>query len=385
MSLVSVIIPTHNRATLLAEAIDSVLQQTFSDFELIIVDDGSTDNTPQVVAAYDDPRIVYIRQDGQERGAARNRGVAAAQGEFITFLDDDDWFLPHKLAVQVPYLQANPEVGMVISGWDRVTEDGAVVRAERPWLHHPEPVLRNWLFAAMCHVAAMLMRRSWFERVGGFNQEIISGEDTYLWYCLARAGCPTGWVPEVVFRQRLHGSNSVRNINNIRQGKTKMLEAVFADEQAPALLGISREKVTGRVHLGLACMGYGSGLVEQAAADLAEAVRLDPSLLENGANGLLEAVAAYAWNHLTDEPLPFTERVFDNLPPSLQHLQGMRRKAIARTWMVGAFRAYQQQDMAQVRQHSLRALAARPDSLRNRGLLAMLLLSFRGAKRPEGE
>ncbi len=385
MSLVSVIIPTHNRATLLAEAIDSVLQQTFSDFELIIVDDGSTDNTPQVVAAYDDPRIVYIRQDGQERGAARNRGVAAAQGEFITFLDDDDWFLPHKLAVQVPYLQANPEVGMVISGWDRVTEDGAVVRAERPWLHHPEPVLRNWLFAAMCHVAAMLMRRSWFERVGGFNQEIISGEDTYLWYCLARAGCPTGWVPEVVFRQRLHGSNSVRNINNIRQGKTKMLEAVFADEQAPALLGISREKATGRVHLGLACMGYGSGLVEQAAADLAEAVRLDPSLLEDGANGLLEAVAAYAWNHLTDEPLPFTERVFDNLPPSLQHLQGMRRKAIARTWMVGAFRAYQQQDMAQVRQHSLRALAARPDSLRNRGLLAMLLLSFRGAKRPEGE
>src|SRR5690606_1030827 len=170
-----------------------------------------------------------------------------------------------------------------------------------------------------------------------------------------------------------------------RQGKTKMLEAVFADEQAPALLGISREKATGRVHLGLACMGYGSGLVEQAAADLAEAVRLDPSLLENGANGLLEAVAAYAWNHLTDEPLPFTERVFDNLPPSLQHLQGMRRKAIARTWMVGAFRAYQQQDMAQVRQHSLRALAARPDSLRNRGLLAMLLLSFRGAKRPEGE
>jgi glycosyltransferase involved in cell wall biosynthesis len=177
MSLVSVIIPTHNRAALLAEAIDSVLQQTFSDFELIIVDDGSTDDTPQVVAAYDDPRIVYIRQDGQERGAARNRGVAAAHGEFITFLDDDDWFLPHKLAVQVPYLQANPEVGMVISGWDRVLEDGTIVRAERPWLHHPEPVLRNWLFAAMCHVAAMLMRRTWFERVGGFNQEIISGED----------------------------------------------------------------------------------------------------------------------------------------------------------------------------------------------------------------
>lgn len=381
MSLVSVIIPTHNRAALLAEAIDSVLQQTFSDFELIIVDDGSTDNTPQVVAAYDDPRIAYIRQDGQERGAARNRGVAAAKGEFITFLDDDDWFLPHKLAVQVPYLQAHPEVGMVISGWDRVKEDGTVVRAERPWLHHPEPVLRDWLFAAMCHVAAMLMRRSWFERVGGFNQEIISGEDTYLWYCLARAGCPTGWVPEVVFRQRLHGSNSVRNINNIRQGKTKMLEAVFADPQAAALLGVSREKATGRVYLGLACMGYGSGLVEHAAADLAEAVRLDPSLLENGADGLLEAVAAYAWNHLTDEPLPFTERVFDNLPPSLQHLQGLRRKAIARTWMVGAFRAYQQQDMTQVRQHGLRALVARPDSLLNRGFTSILVQSSVGRKR----
>ena len=178
MPQVSVIIPTRNRANLLAEAIDSVLQQTFTDFELIIVDDGSTDHTAEVVCRYQDERIAYFRQDKQERGAARNRGVALSQAEFITFLDDDDWYLPRKLECQVQALRADANAGIVISGWDRVSEAGEIVRSERPWLHHPQVALRDWLFAAMAHVAAVLIRRSWFEKVGGFNHDLAPAEDT---------------------------------------------------------------------------------------------------------------------------------------------------------------------------------------------------------------
>jgi glycosyltransferase involved in cell wall biosynthesis len=109
MPRVSVIIPTHNRAELLSEAIESVLGQTYRDFELIVVDDGSTDRTSEVVSGIRDPRIIYQSQEKQERGAARNNGVAMSRGEYLTFLDDDDWYLPTKLELQVAALDARPD------------------------------------------------------------------------------------------------------------------------------------------------------------------------------------------------------------------------------------------------------------------------------------
>ncbi len=94
----SVIIPTHNRAHLISKAIESVLEQTESHWELLIIDDGSTDNTKSVVTSYTDARIRYIYQENAERSAARNHGVAVARGKYICFLDSDDYYLPHHLA-----------------------------------------------------------------------------------------------------------------------------------------------------------------------------------------------------------------------------------------------------------------------------------------------
>jgi glycosyltransferase involved in cell wall biosynthesis len=381
MPQVSVIIPTYNRAQLLAEAIDSVLNQTFSDFELIIVDDGSTDHTADVVRSYHDQRIHYCPQGKQERGAARNRGVALSQGEYLTFLDDDDWYMPCKLEVQVQGLRMHPDVGMVISGWDRVKESGEVVRSERPWLHHPQPALKDWLFAAMAHVAAVLIRRPWFEQVGGFNHNLQQAEDTYLWFRLAQAGCPTAWVKEMVFKQRLHGSNSVRNMSHAKQGKTTMLDTIFADSQAPASLGMSKESAYAQVYMGFACLQYAVGCTEDARSDLSQAIALDPSLLLNNADRLLEIIAAYAWNHLTGDPLLFTNQLFSNLPDELSELQSLRRRAVARTWVVGAFRAYQYNDMPRVRQSALKAIATAPSSLLNRGLVSILAQSLIGSRR----
>ena len=372
MPQVSVIIPTRNRADLLSEAIESVLKQTYSDFELIVVDDGSTDHTSEVVAAFQDSRMIYHRQENLERGAARNHGVALSQGEFITFLDDDDWYMPNKLEVQVPELRQRPEVGMVISGWDRVKESGELVRSERPWLHHPEPVLKDWLFAAMAHVAAVLIRRSWFERVGGFNHDLAIVEDTYLWFRLAELGCPVAWVKEMVFRQRMHGQNSVRNLVQAKKSKLAMLDVIFADGQISSSLGMSVESAYSQVYMGFACLEYAADLLTDAKADLSRAVELEPSLTLNEADRLLETVGAYAWNHLTPDPLVFTNRVFSNLPDECSDLQAFRQKAIARTWLVGAFRAFQYQDMAKTRKNAIKALAAAPSLLLNRGLMSIL-------------
>jgi len=94
----SVIIPTHNRASLIHLPIESILRQTFTDWELIMVDDGSTDNTKQVIASYTDARIRYIYQQDLERSAARNNGIAQAKGQYLCFLDDDDYYFPEHLA-----------------------------------------------------------------------------------------------------------------------------------------------------------------------------------------------------------------------------------------------------------------------------------------------
>ena len=109
---VSVVIAAYNQASWLAQAIDSVRAQTFADWELVIVDDGSTDDTPAVVARAEDARIVYVRQARAERAAARNRGIAASTGRLVAFLDADDLWRPEKLARQVAALAADPAAGL---------------------------------------------------------------------------------------------------------------------------------------------------------------------------------------------------------------------------------------------------------------------------------
>jgi len=105
--LVSVIIPTYNRAWVLKEAIDSVLAQEFKDFELIVVDDGSTDNTGEILDSYEQD-ILVLRQSNKGVSAARNRGIDAAEGRLIAFLDSDDLWLPRKLSSQVDFFNSNP-------------------------------------------------------------------------------------------------------------------------------------------------------------------------------------------------------------------------------------------------------------------------------------
>lgn len=111
---VSVIIPTYNRAEFISDAIESVLNQTFEDYEIIIVDDGSTDNTKQIVQSYTS-KVKYYYQEQSGVSSARNYGIKAATGEYIAFLDSDDQFLPQKLEKQVEVLENNPRIGIVYS------------------------------------------------------------------------------------------------------------------------------------------------------------------------------------------------------------------------------------------------------------------------------
>jgi hypothetical protein len=212
----------------------------------------------------------------------------------------------------------------------------------------------------------------------------MQAEDTYLWFRLVQVGCPVAWVKEMVFKQRLHGDNSVHNIAHVKQGKTAMLETIFTDPQNSSLLGMNKESAYARAYMGFASLEYAGDYIDDAQSDLSQAVKFDPTLLADDADRLLESIAAYAWNHLTGDPITFTNRVFSNLPEELINLRNLRRKAIARTWIVGAFRAYQYNDMAGVRRYTLKAIATAPASLLNRGLISILIQSLTTSDRLSG-
>ena len=143
MPIVSVVIPTFNRAHVVGQAIESVLAQTLTDFELILVDDGSSDNTAEIVKSFVDPRLRYVRQSNAGAGLARNRGVDESSADLIAFLDSDDLWMPDKLATVVACVKAHPEVTAVFHDleWRRGDEvKPSLIRAF-------SPTMRRWLAA----------------------------------------------------------------------------------------------------------------------------------------------------------------------------------------------------------------------------------------------
>lgn len=207
---VSVIIPAYNGDRYLAEAIDSVLAQTDSNYEIIVVDDGSTDDTARVVRQYGD-RLKYFHQKNQGVAASRNLGLAAARGNYIAFLDQDDFFLPHKLATQFALLEENSALGMVNSGWEIVDEAGSARSAVRPWQQIPQLTSANLIIWKPVFLGAMLFRRSWLERTGGFDTSLSQTPDVDLVMRLAMLGCPAVWVEQTTVKYRQHDANASKN------------------------------------------------------------------------------------------------------------------------------------------------------------------------------
>jgi len=176
---VSVIIPTYNRGWILKEAIDSVLAQEFRDFELIVVDDGSTDNTPQILESYAQD-LTVIRQPNRGVSAARNRGIVAANGRLISFLDSDDLWLPRKLSSQVNFFNSNPEA--VINQTEEIWIRNGV-RVNPKTRHHKPSGMIFEQSLALCLVSpsAVMMKRFLFDAVGLFDEDLPACEDYDLW------------------------------------------------------------------------------------------------------------------------------------------------------------------------------------------------------------
>jgi len=202
MVLVSVIIPSHDSGALLARAVDSVIPQTFDDFEIVIVDDGSVEPQRHIVGL--DPRIRLIEQPNRGVSVARNEGVAAARGEYIAFLDHDDEWMPHKLARQLESVSARPDAPFWCTAFEWTWADRSQPSDTAPITYH------GLLSTQTVLLSSVLVRRRDYWRVGGQNPVRARAEDWEFLLNLAMDAPPPEIVAEPLVRYHLHDRNASR-------------------------------------------------------------------------------------------------------------------------------------------------------------------------------
>lgn len=213
MPLVSVIIPTYNNGQFIKEAIDSVLNQTYSEIEIIVVDDGSTDNTRKIVEKYKN-RVKYLYKENSGSASARNMGIRESSGELIAFLDSDDVWEDKKLEEQVRSLQNNQEAALIYCGKLWVDEEGKPIKHEFTQHEFPEGWIFEKLFEAnyISSASCVVARKEAILQVGGFNESPVfrNAQDYELWLkIVARYRCLS--IPKSLVRYRRHDGNVTKN------------------------------------------------------------------------------------------------------------------------------------------------------------------------------
>jgi glycosyltransferase involved in cell wall biosynthesis len=221
--LVSTIIPVFNGARYISQAIGSVLNQTFTQVEVIVVDDGSTDDTQQQVLGINDPRVCLLSQVHAGASAARNYGVQNAHGQYLSFLDSDDLWEPHKLAAQLGYIANNPHVDMVF---------GHYIEFVSPELSAPEISLSDTESSPAYSSGTMLIKRTAFDRVGEFSTQWQLGE-FIDWYARAiDLGLYGVMLPELFLRRRIHHENIGVREQGSRNQYAQVIAAIIKRRRA---------------------------------------------------------------------------------------------------------------------------------------------------------
>jgi glycosyltransferase involved in cell wall biosynthesis len=236
-NLVSVIIPTYNRSHYLARAINSALAQKYSPLEIIVVDDGSTDNTPNVIASFRD-QIIPVRQDNMGVSAARNLGLQIARGEYIAFLDSDDFWAEEKLLEQIRTLEEHPDCDVSYTWWTTVDEHGHFKRFFHP--NAEGSVFQQLYFSSYALSSHILARRKCFYKEDRlyllFDTDLAIAEDLKVWLQLSlkhRFRCVKKYL---VFCTEHHGSsikslNICQLLNSLRSVETFLIKDPLASER----------------------------------------------------------------------------------------------------------------------------------------------------------
>jgi len=231
-SLVSVIIPTYNRAAYLQKALQSVKEQTYHTLEIIVIDDGSTDDTRKMLENYQGP-LHYFYQENRGISAARNAGIKKAHGEYIAFLDSDDYWLPEKTAQQLALFSRHPEYGLVASQCASIRIDGSYREKNRPgksgW------VLKDLFKANFIRTSAAMVKKECLKNIGLFDEALKECEEYDFWLRIA-ARYPVGFInkPLAVYVDNQQGVSTDSLTGRLY--RLQVLEKKYLQEKIPAQL-----------------------------------------------------------------------------------------------------------------------------------------------------
>ncbi|WP_166668760.1 glycosyltransferase [Thiohalophilus thiocyanatoxydans] len=239
MPRVSVIMPAYNTAQYIGDAIDSVLSQDYPNKELIIIDDGSTDGTVDIIRRHE-PAVTLLTQKNQGSAVARNAGLDAARGDYVAFLDSDDIWLPGKLTAQVTYMEQHPQIGMSYSRWQvwKPGPDGqfsapasfkhslndsaaptGIVEEGSGWLYN------RLLFTSLLHTITVIARRDLINKVGNFDTALKRGQDYDYWLRASRV-TEIHQLDQILALYRLHGEGCAKKWPHVNYEKVVVENAL---------------------------------------------------------------------------------------------------------------------------------------------------------------
>ncbi len=383
--MVSVIIPNYNHASYIADAIQSVLNQDYQNYEIIVVDDGSTDNSRQVVSGFGE-RVRYIYQENQGLSAARNTGIATARGEYIALLDADDMYEPGFLSTLVPMLQADPEAAGIYCGYRFVDH-----------LNHPLPQIearkipqgqlyRVLLDGNFLVPESMLVRSQCYQNTGLFDENLTACEDWDMWLRMSARNKFIG-TEKVLTRHRILPGSMSTNPNRMLDNRLVVLSKHFGMDSSEKELKLQiKKRAYGQVYLTSSVEFQQSGDIGKAYECFRKMVEWCPDLLTQvdtfyrlgcgqQPKGYMGHFASMDLKQNAEILLDMLDRLFDE-PDMPVTLRGFQREAYAKAFFSLALLNYGARRFQETRWYLLSAVRNEPCYGFKRQFLATLLKSL---------
>lgn len=372
---VSVVTSVFNGAAYLDECIQSILNQTFSDFEFILIDDGSSDQSWETIRQYasEDHRIVPIHNElNQGVVAGLNQGLAAARGQYIARQDADDVSLPERIARQVDFLDRQPDYGMTACRVSFIDANSQPVEQPNPFLVVENKEIQEALINNMCLCGpTIMMRRHSLEAAGfWFGAGLDASEDYDL--CLRLAEVTRLFnLPETsyLYRQHPQSASRVREYKQVYRKAIALENAV--QRRGDAQITRTAYSTLGRDYLLASALAFANGETAMACAALAKVKEFDPSIFTR--NEVVEQTVCYRMPEEVDDAIAFVDGFFTTCLPQSHSLKRLRAKLISNLHMKEVFAGARRREGERVLRHLWKGVREDPGWLKNRGVIAIAL------------
>lgn len=376
MPHVSIVIPTYNRADLLPFTLNSALNQTFVDREILVIDNASTDETPQLMAQYGG-RVRYLRKPSNTGLAdSYNMGIRESSGECVLLLDSDDTIAPDMLARQVLYLDQHPNMDLVRTAGFYIDFDGnKIARMRLSPVGPGRQMLASLVFGNFEMCGSILYRRATLERVGLRDETLPVYGDWEHSLRMALLDCRFGFIAEPLFFYRFHSGNSMKKVQAVEWSSHHILDKLFADARLPAEIQPLKRESFAQADLFLAFSYFATAAPADAQRCLLRAWNGHPRWQSQPAV-LLDALLDYSlYMHMADLET-FAGTVMEHLPAALQALRAHEAGWRARILLLQAFRYYDRGDLVAGQAQFEEALRTDPALVAQRKEFAVLLRKF---------